>query len=108
MPASDASAYRAGDVVVVPFPYSDRFAQKRRPALVVSNGELRAQGLIWLAMVTPARHSSQKFDVAIDDLALAGLGAPSIIRPTKIARVEPGWNLRKAGVIGEAQIKAAQ
>ena len=40
MATSSRSAYRAGDVIVVPFPYSDRLAQKRRPALVVSGDTL--------------------------------------------------------------------
>lgn len=29
--------YQAGDVVIVPFPYSDQSATKQRPALVLSN-----------------------------------------------------------------------
>ena len=33
MATSEARSYRPGDVVVVPLPYSDRFAEKRRPAL---------------------------------------------------------------------------
>ena len=37
MPTSETRAYLPGDVVVVPFPYTDRFAEKRRPALVISN-----------------------------------------------------------------------
>ncbi len=108
MPISEGAVYRAGDVVVVPFPYSDRFAQKRRPALVVSNGELHAQGLVWLAMITTAKLSSQTYDVEIAGLAEAGLSAVSIVRPTKIACVEPLRILRKAGALGEPQIKAIQ
>ena len=43
------------DIVVVPFPYSDRLAEKRRPALVVSHPAL-AEGLgrVWVAMITSA------------------------------------------------------
>ncbi|HEY3721123.1 MAG TPA: type II toxin-antitoxin system PemK/MazF family toxin [Roseiarcus sp.] len=53
MATSSPFAYRAGDVIVVPFPYSGRLEQKRRPALVVSAPELHTLGLIWA--VSPAR-----------------------------------------------------
>jgi hypothetical protein len=32
--------FDAFDIVVVPFPYADRLAEKRRPALVISNRKL--------------------------------------------------------------------
>jgi mRNA interferase MazF len=96
-----------GDVVVVPFPYSDRLAEKRRPALVVSNPRLAEQGLVWLAMITSARQNALPFDAPIADLALAGLPAPSLVRPTKIATVEPSRIVRKAGRLGGAEIARA-
>ena len=46
-----SSPYRAWDVVIVPFPYADRLAEKRRPALVVSTHALNAHGLLWVAML---------------------------------------------------------
>ena len=43
---------RPGDVVVVPFPYSDHLAGKRRPAVVVSSATLEQDhGLVWVAMI---------------------------------------------------------
>ena len=45
MPISERPRYAAGDVVVVPFPYADRLAEKRRPALVVSGPQLARFGL---------------------------------------------------------------
>ncbi len=103
MPISDAIAYAPGDVVVVPFPCSDRFAEKRRPALVISNARLAQEGLVWLAMITSAHQSAQANDAPITDLALAGLPAPCVVRPTKIATVEPSRIVRKAGRLHSAQ-----
>jgi mRNA interferase MazF len=107
LPISEATIYAPGDVVVVPFPYSDRLAEKRRPALVVSNARLAEQGLVWLAMITSARQSAVPYDAPIADLAAAGLPAPSLVRPTKIATVEPSRIVRKAGRLGREETARA-
>jgi mRNA interferase MazF len=84
-------------VVVVPFPYSDRLAEKRRPALVVSGARLARFDLLWVAMITSADNSPWSCDVAVTDLASAGLPAASVVRPAKIACIEPARVLRRAG-----------
>jgi mRNA interferase MazF len=69
-------------VVVVPFPFADRDAQRRRPAVVLSSQrEFGApSGHSVLAMVTSAAHARWPLDVVISDPAAAGLSAPSVIR----------------------------
>lgn len=103
MPTFRTQPYAPGDVVVVPFPYSDRSAEKRRPALVVSNAKVGAKGFLWLVMITSAQNSEMTNDVPIEDLAQAGLTAPSIVRPIKIATVEPSRIIRRAGRLGKEQ-----
>lgn len=98
--------YAPGDVVVVPFPYSDRFAEKRRPALVVSNDEVMSAGFLWLVMITTAQNSGMEQDIIIEDLSAAGLSRPSIVRPVKIANVEPSRIVRCAGRLGAEQAEA--
>jgi mRNA interferase MazF len=85
------------DVVIVPFPYSDRFAEKRRPALVVSSRALAEYGVVWVVMITSADNERWSCDVPISDLEKAGLPAPSVIRTAKIACIEPSRILRRAG-----------
>ncbi len=85
------------DVVVVPFPYADRLAEKRRPALVISNRKLAIHGLVWVAMITSADNEPWSSDIPIADLKRAGLPAPSVIRPAKIACIEPGRIDRRIG-----------
>ena len=104
-PISDAVRYTAGDIVVVPFPFSDRLAEKRRPALVVSSARLAAEGMIWLVMITSARTRLAPTDCRIADPAAAGLEADCVVRPTKIAGVEPARIARKAGRIGEQELR---
>jgi mRNA interferase MazF len=98
--------FDAFDIVVVPFPYADRLAEKRRPALVISNRKLAPFGLIWVAMITSADNAPWPCDVAIDDLARASLPAPSVVRTAKIACIEPARIERRAGRLDKAAAKA--
>lgn len=99
--------FRAYDVLVVPFPYSDQLAEKRRPALVVSDPELERQcGLVWVAMITSAGRAPQLGDVVIRDQSAAGLPAPSTIRAGKIATIEPNRVLRRAGALSKLDQEA--
>ncbi len=81
--------FRIWDVVKVPFPYTNRPVQQRRPALVVGiPAAAGAPALLWLLMVTSAGNRSWPGDVPVSDLGEAGLPAPSVVRPAKIATIE--------------------
>ncbi len=96
------AAFDPFDIVVVPFPYADRLAEKRRPALVISNRRLAAHDLVWVAMITSADNAPWASDVAIGDLDRAGLPAPSVVRPAKIACIEPARIDRRIGRLDKA------
>lgn len=96
------------DIVSVPFPYADRLAEKRRPALVVSNKRLSGFGVVWVAMITTATGSSWACDVPIADLDRAGLPAPCVVRTAKIACIDPLRIERRAGRLDRATIRAVQ
>jgi mRNA interferase MazF len=82
-------SFEAGDVIKVPFPYTDRPTRQRRPALVVSAGGPEAEhGLLWVSMITSAENRGWAGDVHVTALSRAGLPAPSIIRTAKIATIE--------------------
>lgn len=70
------------DVVAVPFPFTDRTASRRRPALVISDAAALGApvGHHVLAMITSATHRRRPLDVEIEDRARAGLPAPSVVR----------------------------
>jgi mRNA interferase MazF len=69
--------------------------RQRRPALVLAAGALaRNHGLLWVAMITSAANRAWPGDVAIADLARAGLPAPSLIRTAKLATIEVSDALR--------------
>ena len=94
------ASFERGDVVKVPFPYTDRATRQSRPALVVSARELEERhGLLWVLMITSAENRGWPADVAIVDLARTGLPVASVIRTAKIATIEA----RDAGRLGRVQ-----
>ena len=91
-------SYKAHDVVVVPFPFTDRTSSKRRPALVLSDMHtFNAQaGHSVLAMITSAGNASWPLDIEITDLDAAGLTSSSVIR-MKLFTLDHQLILRKIG-----------
>jgi len=90
--------YKAFDVVVVPFPFTDRETTKRRPALVLSDAKNFNQpvGQSVLAMITSASHSAWSLDINITDIDAAGLTSASVIR-MKLFTLDHQLIIRKAG-----------
>jgi mRNA interferase MazF len=97
-------AFDRYDIVSVPFPYTDRAAIERRPALVISEPALEGRfGLLWVLMITAAENRSWHGDVPILDHRAVGLPIPSIVRPAKIATVEAG----RARILGRLPVATA-
>ncbi|MBB3146441.1 mRNA interferase MazF [Phyllobacterium trifolii] len=90
--------FRAGHVVKVPFPHTDKNTRQHRPALVVSRGGIgKDDALLWVVMITSAENRKWPGDQTIQLLEATGLPIVSLIRPTKIATIEK----RDAEIIGE-------
>lgn len=98
-------AFAQGTVLILPFPYSDRMAEKRRPAVVISKPALeRTHGLIWVAMITSDRGGRRPDDTPISDIKRAGLPSPSLVRAVKIATIEPHRVVRAAGALNKKDL----
>ena len=83
--------FKRGDIIKVPFPYTDRSTGQSRPALVVSSPNLEDEhGLLWVLMITSAENRGWSGDVPVNNLASAGLPVASVIRTAKIATIESG------------------
>ena len=95
------------DLVVVPFPFTDRRTVKRRPALIVSSAEFNAlhrQSI--LAMITSAL-TEWRSDVALKDWRKAGLNVPCKVR-FKLFTLDNVLILRKIGTLSEQDRKAVR
>jgi mRNA interferase MazF len=99
-------SFSPGDVVKVPFPYTDRATRQFRPALVVSGSALSgSHGLLWVVMITSAENRPWASDVRVVDLTRAGLPAPSVVRPAKIATID-ARDATRLGTLAPAQFRA--
>ena len=78
--------FKPGDIVKVPFPYTDRATRQSRPAFVLA--ALEDHNLLWVAMITSAENRRWPDDVVIADHQAVGLPAPSVVRPSKIATLD--------------------
>lgn len=99
--------FEAFDVVVVPFPFTDKTTTKRRPALVLSEANSFNKHIAHsvLAMITSASNSDWPLDIEIKDIDSAGLPFPSIVR-MKLFTLGNQLVIRKAGALGENDRKA--
>ena len=95
------------EVVVVPFPFTDREADRRRPALVVSSPDFNAihhQSI--LTMITSAG-GDWPSDVAIRDWREAGLSVPCKVR-LKLFTLDDALILRRTGALSKRDAEAVR
>src|ERR1700723_3572895 len=96
------NAFATWDIVRVEFPYADQVVSRKRPALVVGSYDVDLRfSVLWVLMITSARHRMWPRDVAIADLAAAGVSRPCFVRTEKIATVDS----RFAAVLGRLQMQ---
>jgi mRNA interferase MazF len=95
------------NVVVVPFPFSERPGTKRRPALVISKKTFNDNGHTVLAMITTKAHEAWPGDVEIKEAAEAGLHQNCIIR-LKLFTLDNRLILKQIGHLSESDRKRAE
>jgi mRNA interferase MazF len=91
-----------GDVVVVPFPFSDLSRAKRRPALVVA--ELKGDDLI-LCQIT-SQQVKDEYSISLDDrdFICGSLKKRSNIRPNRIFTADRHIILYRVGRLKEEKL----
>jgi mRNA interferase MazF len=96
-------SFEAFDVVTLPFPFADRRQVVVRPALVLTGHQSFGlqSGVVIVAMITSAQRSAWPFDVALTDLAAAGLKVPCVVR-AKLNAVDCTLIERRIGAVGAA------
>jgi mRNA interferase MazF len=90
--------YKLGDVILVPFPFTDQSTIKQRPAIVISSDRHNQSkiDLIIIAVTSQVPKTLQFGETTIENWSEAGLLKPSIIKPV-ITTIEKNLVIKKLG-----------
>ena len=90
--------YQFGDIVLVPFPFTDQSATKKRPAVVISSAAYHQQrpDLLIMAVTSQVRPTQTIGEVTVTEWQSAGLLKPSAIKPV-ITTIEQTLVAKKLG-----------
>lgn len=93
-------SFEFGDVVLLPFPFTDQSGSKKRPAVVVSDKAVNAAlpDVIVMAITSQLRPNRRAREVWLQGWQSAGLLKPSAVKPV-ISTVERTLVLKKIGVL---------
>jgi mRNA interferase MazF len=84
--------YDQGDIVKIPFPFSDDTGAKSRPAVIISNSKLDClNDLIFIQITSVPRQDAFSFPLSADDLSIPfppALGKPCQARCHRISAIE--------------------
>lgn len=96
-----------GDVILVPFPFTDQSASKRRPAVVISSVIYNAArpDIIFMAITSQLAASAAFGEIWLAEWQGAGLLKPSAIKPV-IATLEAHLPIRRLGKLGKSDAQA--
>lgn len=91
-------SYSFGEVILVPFPFTDQSGTKKRPAAVVSGRNYNASrcDLIIMAITSQLRQPLGFGEMFVANWQAAGLIKPSIFKPV-LTTIEQGLVLRSLG-----------
>lgn len=103
------TSYRFGDIVLVPFPFTDQTTSKKRPAVVVS-AETYNQAhpdLIVMAITSQVQSATTPDSMTVTDWQTAGLLKPSLVKPI-LTTIEKNLVLKRLGKLEAADRQMLQ
>lgn len=95
-----------GDVLLVPFPFTDQSGTKNRPAVVVSSSGYNAhrRDIVIMAITSQVREPLGFGEAMIADWQAAGLLKVSVLKPV-LATIEQGRVVRTLGTLAVGDAK---
>lgn len=99
-------AHSFGDVVLVPFPFTDQSGTKKRPAVIVSSASYNAgrRDLVIMAITSQVRMPLGFGEALVADWEVAGLIKSSVLKPV-ITTIEQGLVVRTMGTLSAADLR---
>jgi mRNA interferase MazF len=101
-----ASRFGFGDVVLVPFPFTDQSGTKKRPAVVVSSHGYNSyrRDIVIVAIASQVRTPLGFGEAMVGDWQGAGLIKASVLKPVFVT-IDQGLVLRVMGRLSPADIE---
>jgi mRNA interferase MazF len=100
------TSYKRGDVVLIPFPFTDLTSSKRRPALIISSEVFNSTHddviVIGITSQIPARLSEDEFLIPATALSAAGLPKASLVKLSKVVTLHQQLIVKRLGAIPES------
>lgn len=98
--------FRFGDVLLVPFPFTDQSGAKKRPAVVVSSSgyNTHRRDIVIMAITSQIREPLGFGEAIITDWPAAGLIKVSVLKPV-LTTIEQGLVVRTLGMLAAADAK---
>ena len=93
-----------GDIVIIPFPFTDLSDSKKRPAFVVA--DLNGDDIIVCQITSKNKSDTLALPVSAQDFISGGLPVDSFIRPNKIFTADKNIILSVAGHLDENKVRA--
>jgi mRNA interferase MazF len=95
-----------GDVVILPFPYTNSSAYKRRPSLVIA--DLKGDNIILCQITGQPRPDPDLINLEKDDFETGGLRRDSFIRPSFLFTIHRSKINYLAGKLKQEKIKEVE
>ncbi len=97
-------AHSFGDVVLVPFPFTDQSGAKKRPAVIVSSSGYNAgRDLVIMAITSQVRTPLSFGEALVADWQAAGLIKPSVLKPV-VTTIEQRLVVRTLGALSATDL----
>ncbi|MHA1911032.1 MAG: type II toxin-antitoxin system PemK/MazF family toxin [Candidatus Kariarchaeaceae archaeon] len=93
--------YNQGDIVLVPFPFSDLSGHKKRPVLIISIDNQIDNDVISCVITSNPRKVNHSIIIDSGDLKTGSLPLQSKIRVNKIFTLEKSIILKKIGTLDD-------
>lgn len=97
------AAFIKGDVVVLPFPFSDLSTTKRRPALVIAS--LTGDDVILCQITSRTITNSDAILITSNDFITGSLQQDSNVRPDKLFTADSRIILYRAGQLSTVKVQ---
>lgn len=95
-----------GDVVVLPFPFTNLRNSKKRPALAVAS--LKGDDIILCQITSKARHDEYSVALRNHDLETGTLNVESVIRPNRLFTTDSSLILYRLGTLKRSKIREVE